>query len=281
LNNNMAFNREAAKQAGYTDEEIDSYLKSKSDESLGRYLKPQIIPFVQNVLNIPQAVKQAVKETKQKGPLAAPSPELRQLAGGTMTDTGNRFLNSLLDALKVTQTSTRAGAEVGSAATLVRALIPYLTYGGINRLAEQRSSQGPDVGTGKDILNTLTENLSTGEKMGNIPSEVQPTILDMLKNRMAGGFNALQNYSTGDLYQTAKNIGTGEPGGYDWSQPAGQIRSALTDLVKLNAPDTRFPYWAATQLSKLPGILRNPVAWPFEGYVASKIPKVAKGLLGF
>lgn len=273
-----------------TDADIDNYLSQqatpeKADDSLLRYLEPQILPFLQNLFNIPATFKQAKVEAKEKGPLGAPSPELRALAGGTSTDTGNRFINSLLDALKITSTSTRAGAEVGTGISAIKSLIPYLTYGGINKLKDKLASQSPDAFKGADIQSSLTKELTSGNKLGNIGSDVQITINDLLTRRMPGGFSGSNVYNAGDLNQLGQNIGKFEQG-YMSGTPGNVVRTAVTDIVKSAVPGTQLPYKASAFLNKVGdipavgGLLKNPWTWPVAAMGGSKIPKTAKVLLG-
>lgn len=273
-----------------TEADVDNYLSKQttsqeSDNSLLRYLEPQILPFMQNVFNIPATFKQTKKEAKEKGPLAAPSAELRTLAGGTSTDTGNRLLNSLLDALKITQTNTRAGAEVGTGASAIKALIPYLTYGGINKLKDKLASQSPDAFKGADVQSSLVEKLTSGNKLGNVQSDVETTINDLLTRRMPGGYSNQNVYNAGDLNQLGQNIGKFEQG-YVSGTPGNVLRTGVTDIVKNAVPATKFPYQASAFLNKVGkipavgGLLKNPVTWPIAAWGSSKIPKTAKVLLG-
>lgn len=274
-----------------TEAEIDQYLNKQTaqspDESLLSYLMPQTPRAIQNLFNIPAMEKQVSQEIKQKGAFAAPSPKLRQLAGGTSVDTGNRFINSLLDAAKMTQTAGRAGTELGTGWAAVKALIPYLTYGGINKLKDEIANADQNAWKGKDIQDALVKELTSGQKLGNVKSEVETTVNDLLTRRMPGGFSNSSTYTTGDLNQFGKNIGMGEQGGYDFSSAPGMVRSATTGLVKNIAPATKFPYWASTQLNRIGGVpgvgglLKNPITWPVAAIAGKKIPGVVKSVFGF
>jgi hypothetical protein len=255
-------------------------------DSLGRYLEPQIIPFIQNLLNIPQMYSQASQELKQSGPFAAPSPELRGLMGGTTKDTGSRLMNSILDALKITQTSTRAGAEVGSGAALIKALWPYLTYSGLAKFNEKLRQLNPNYSQGSDIQKSLTEQLTGGNKLGNIGSDVETTVNDLLTRRMPGGYQSTGTYGAGDLGQLAQNVGKFE-NGYISGTPGSVFRTGVTYLIKNIAPETQIPYKVLSTLSKIPEVPivnkipflgpaispKNP--WTWLGYLTA-----GKGALG-
>jgi hypothetical protein len=273
-----------------TEADVDNYLSQqvtpeKADDSLLRYLEPQTLPFLQNLFNMPTTFKQAKVESKEKGPFAAPSSELRALSGGTSTDTGNRFLNSLLDALKTTSTATRAGAEVGTGVSAIKALIPYLTYGGINKLKDKLAAQSPDAFKGADLQNSLVEKLTAGNKLGNVQSDVETTVNDLLTRRMPEGFSGSNLYNAGNLNQLGQNIGKFEQG-YMSGTPGNVVRTAVTDIVKDVAPATKFPYKASAFLNKIGkipavgGLLKNPITWPIAAWGSTKIPKTAKVLLG-
>lgn len=266
---------------------LDLIDQPTSNESVGRYLEPQIVPALQTIFNIPKAESMASQEMSQQGPFAAPSPQLREAFGGTSIDTGNRFINSLLDAAKMTYTSTGAGANLGTGAAFIKALIPYLTYGGVNQLKDKLASQDTNAWTGKDIQASLVDKLTSGNKLGNVKSDVETIVNDLLTRRMPGGFSHYNTYTTGDINQLAKNIGQAERGGYDPTEAAGMVRSAGTSLIKDVVPATKFPYQVSTALSKIPGpdILKNPVSWPLSllggGALLRKAGPIVRSILGF
>lgn len=131
------------------------------------FLVPQTVKYGKTVLKTPEMLSQWSTELKENGPLAAPSPELRELSGGSSTDTGNRFLNSALDAWKKTRESTGAGAEVGSLASMIKS-IPT----GIRNLLHPLKNTG-----GK--LETVRSSIKVE------PTDVDRGILDKLLNNPA------------------------------------------------------------------------------------------------
>lgn len=190
--------------------------------------------------------------------------------------------------LKETSPATVPAMETAATyyggAKLLKALTPYLTYGGVNKLKDTLASKDPNAWTGKDIQDSLVEKLTAGNKLGNVKSEVETFVNDLLTKRMPGGFSNQQTYGTGEMNQLAKNIGTAEQGGYDYSSVPGMVRSAATSLVKDVAPATRLPYQAATFLSKIgsvPGagfLLKNPITWPVAAWGAEKVPGVIRSI---
>jgi hypothetical protein len=168
---------------------------------------------------------------------------------------------------------------------LIKSLIPYLTYGGVNRFKETLANKNPNGFLGKDLQSSFVENLTSGNKLGNVKSDVETIVNDLLTRRMPGGYSNQNVYNAGDLNQLGQNIGKFEQG-YDYGTPGNVVRTAVTDLVKNVAPETKFPYMASSFLNKIGnvpgvgGLLKNPITWPVAAWGSTKIPKVAKVLLG-
>ena len=169
--------------------------------------------------------------------------------------------------------------------TLIKALIPYMTYGGINRLKDQLAAKNPNAFKGADVEKSLINELTGGNKLGNVQSDVQVTVNDLLTRRMPNGYSGQNVYNAGDLNQLGQNIGKFEQG-YSYGTPGNVVRTAVTDIVKSAAPETKFPYAASSFLGKIGkvpvvgNLLKNPVTWPIAGWASSKLPKATKVLLG-
>lgn len=84
---------------------------------------PKLIQLLSTAKNIPQMLRKTGEEVVQKGPFAAPSPELRKLGGGSGVETGNRFINAATDAYKQSITSQGAAAEVATPALILSSLL--------------------------------------------------------------------------------------------------------------------------------------------------------------
>lgn len=132
------------------------------------FLAPRTLKAASTLSNIPTAWKKTAEEWKQNGPFAAPSPELRELYGGSSVDTGSRFLNAGLDAWKNTQTSSRAGIELGSLASILKNVGTWATkkvwpavryptlkgaYGASTNAAAEAGEAGKTIDLNKVIKN--------------------------------------------------------------------------------------------------------------------------------
>jgi hypothetical protein len=192
------------------------------------------------------------------------------------------FISQLGPALA---SSGATAATYYGGARLLKALLPYLTYGGINKLKDKLATQDPNAFKGADLQSSLVEKLTAGNKLGNVQSDVQTTINDLLTRRMPNSFSGSNVYNAGDLNQLGQNIGKFEQG-YMSGTPGNVVRTAVTDIVKNVAPATKFPYQASAFLNKIGkipavgGLLKNPVTWPIAAWGSAKIPKTAKVLLG-
>ncbi len=176
-----------------------------------------------------------------------------------------------------------AGAYYGIP-TLLKALAPYLTYNGINQLKDKMTNQDPNAFQGKDIQSSLVDKLGVAGKLGNVKSDAETFINNLLTKQMPGGYSNQGTYTTGDIAQLGKNIGTGETGGYDTGTVANTIRGGATQLVKDVLPQAQNLYKATNFLQKLPGPLKNPWTWPVAATgglgLLNKIPGWLKSVTG-
>jgi hypothetical protein len=201
----MAFDVEKyttlARQQGIDPDVIDATIASKTGGQVQQpqstttnkvldFLAPQTLKAAKVISQIPQAWTQNVKEIKQNvsekglaGLFAAPSPELRQLYGGSSVDTGNRFANAGLDAWNMTQTSTRAGAELGSLASILknvgswaqRKIWPAVRYPTLKGAYAASTNAATEAGaSGKTIdLNKVITNANTVLEKGTQPGKAK------------------------------------------------------------------------------------------------------------
>lgn len=225
---------------------------------------------------LPDSIQKSTELTKQRG------EQIQQ-----KTKSGN-IMGAIGQTINPADMFSAASPEVAPAAAtaatyvgvplLLKSLLPYLTYGGLNRLLEKTTQQDSTAAAGRDIQSTITDTL-TGpgrNQLGNVRSEVKPIVNDILNKRMQGGFSNTQPYTAHDIYQTAQNVGAEskyQPGEVE------SVRQALTGLVKDIVPGAENLYSKISTLSQIPQVTnkipllgnfvskyvsaRDPWTWPF------------------
>lgn len=177
-------------------------------EKVVNYAAPKTLEAAKVITQIPQAWRKNVEELKQNGPFAAPSPELRKLYGGTGVETGNRFLNAASDAWKMTQTSSRAGTELGSLASLVKS-IPS----GIKNLLHPLKNTGKKLEMVRSTVE-VPKSESESKIFENITKDRRYTLNPELQKEVQGGFTKLikgtnpgaETNNLNEIYQNLNSI---------------------------------------------------------------------------
>lgn len=194
----------------------------------------------------------------------------------------NLFMGALHDLGPAMAPAGATAATYYGIPMLIKSILPYLTYNGINQLKDKLANQDPNAFQGKDVQGSLVDKLTAGNKLGNVSSDVEKYVNDILTRRMPGGFSNTNTYNAGDINQLGKNIGQAEQGGYDYNTVPGMIRSAATTLVKDIVPQTKFPYYASNFLQGISktrgvgGLLKNPVTWPVVAAGVKTVPWAIK-----
>lgn len=240
----MAFNRQKAKQAGYSDSEIEAYLAKKTQgpeqeatlpAALMRLLGGGGIADVAGTgFEVGRQARKALGQDVEQNPYFT-GEQAQGFKENPVKEVGSSLLSDLLGALAV-------GAGVGGVAT-------FGTKAGVAQLANQAAQKGREIPF-ESLKQKATESVG---KLGNISQDVE--LRDTLNNLLAKitpGQNTLGEtaFSSPNALQTRRQLleryGTSI---FDWlrggpnleQKVAGSVRSALTGLLHEAAPGTRIP----------------------------------------
>lgn len=257
-------------------------VKGTTDQGMGQNPLYQLVNFL--TYGLPQSIQKSSELQTTRG------EEIQQKAKGgdwlgAIGQTVNPLDQAEANAPMVGPAAATAGTYVG-VPMMIKALLPYLTYGGINKLLEKKVQQDTTAATGSDIQSSLVDKLTKPGYggLGNVRSDVETIVNDILNKQMQGGFSRTQPYTTQDIYKTAQNVGSVSnysPGELE------TVRQGLTGLIKDIVPETQGLYKTVSALSKIPEVPyikdipfvgsaispKNPWTWP--AYAAA-----GKGALG-